>query len=383
MFTRLLAKPLTSTLILGPRATGKSTWIKSNFPDVTYYDLLDSSEFLRLSKQPELLYQETHELPTDSWVVIDEIQKVPALLNEVQRLIENLQLKFILSGSSARKLKHGHANLLAGRALMVQMFPLVSKEIDFKLDYPDYLTYGSLPLTIVGADPQSYLHTYVGTYLQEEIKAEALAKNYGAFARFLEIAARQNGQVTNVSSIARDAGVARQTVQGYFDILVDTLIGFWLPAWKLKTTNKQVASPKFYFFDTGVVRALQNRLPYPPLQEELGFLLETHCLNELRAFLSYHKLYYPLHFWSSPDKVEVDIIFETPEEYIAIEIKAAENWERKFNRGLIRLKNEITQKPVKCFGIYMGKRAARVGDVKVHPYLEFLKMLWGGDIVTL
>ena len=225
MFSRLLKPPNHSFLLLGPRGTGKSTWIREHFPDIPTYDLLNTAEALRLSKEPHLLFNELQGLKKESWAIIDEVQKVPALLDEVHRLMETKSIKFVLCGSSARKLKRGGANLLAGRARTVQLFPLVSPEINDDVKLPDYFLFGSLPLSITDHDPKSYLKSYAETYLQEEIKGEAATRNIGAFGRFLEVAARQNGQITNISNIARDAQVARQTVQGYFDILVDTLLG--------------------------------------------------------------------------------------------------------------------------------------------------------------
>lgn len=380
MFTRLFNKPKQSILLLGPRGTGKSTWIKQHYSDVPTYDLLSSSETLRLSKAPDILYRELSSVPKGSWVVIDEVQKVPALLDEVHRLIENHQLNFILSGSSARKLKRGGANLLAGRARMMQMFPLVSQEVGFNISTPAVLELGMLPLAYTSDDPKLYLKTYAETYLQEEIKGEALTRNLGQFARFLEVAARQNGQVTNISNIARDAQVARQTVQGFFDILEDTLIGHWLKPWKLKRATKQVAHPKFYFFDSGVTRALSERLPYPPLAEELGPLLETFILNELRAYLAYSSLHYPLYFWSSHDNVEVDLFCETSTGYVAVEIKSTARWDKKFNRGLRRLQEELGTK-VRCLGLYTGERSTLFDGIEIMPIIPFLKSLWSGELI--
>ena len=206
VITRLLNLPRQSILLLGPRGAGKSTWIRHHFKDAIIYDLLSTSEAIRLSREPSALYREIESAPADHWVVIDEVQKVPALLDEVHRLIENLGRRFLLSGSSARKLRRGGTNLLAGRALVTHMFPFVSAELGRLFSVDKMLAYGSLPMAVLAEDPVAYLTTYADVYLQEEIKAEALTRNIGNFARFLEIAARQNGQVTNVAGIARDAG---------------------------------------------------------------------------------------------------------------------------------------------------------------------------------
>ena len=381
MFTRLQKQPKKSILLLGPRGTGKSTRIQQNFPDMTRYDLLNTREALRLSRDPSLLFQEVAHLSSKQWVVIDEVQKVPDLLDEVHRLIEEKRLNFILCGSSARKLKKKGTNLLAGRARSTQFFPLVSKEIGIPLNIHERLRYGMLPVAVTEKDPKDYLRTYAEVYLQEEIKGEALTQNIGHFARFLEVAARQNGQVTNVSGIARDAQVARQTVQGYFNILVDTLIGYWLEPWKLKRATKQIAHPKFYFFDSGVVRALSLRLPYPPLQEEWGPLLETFLLHEIRAYLHYINKQYPLYFWSSPDGVEVDVFLETSKGYVAIECKSSSQWTSRFNLGLRRVSSEIGQGHIRCFGVYLGTRPAVFEKIQIFPIQAFLKQLWDGDII--
>lgn len=380
MLHRLLHKPKTSILLLGPRGTGKSTWIRQNYPSTPIYDLLNTTEVLRLARNPSLLFEEVSALKRGSWVVLDEIQKVPRLLDEVHRLIEEKGMRFVLSGSSARKLKKESANLLAGRARKIQFFPLVSQELAEPLQLDKAIHYGTLPTAYLGSDPQAYLRTYSETYLQEEVKNEALTRNIGSFARFLEVAARQNGQVTNVSNIARDAQVARQTVEGYFEILVDTLIGYWLNPWKLKRATKQIAHPKFYFFDSGVSRSLSGRLPYPPLPEEMGALMETYILHELRAYLEYSGLYYPIYFWSSHDQVEVDLFLETKKGYLAIEIKSSIRWDRSFNKGLNRIRDELGKK-VKCIGIYRGNRALQSNQIPILPAMDFLKALWNGDLI--
>ena len=382
MYARLLSSPTRAAFLFGPRGTGKTTWIRDRFPTAVTYDLLDTREALRLSKTPDALYRELVVLPAGSWAVIDEVQKVPELLNEVHRLIEANGLRFVLSGSSARKLRRRGVNLLAGRAITTTLFPLVSAELDFELDVERALSYGTLPMALVDDDPLDYLRTYAETYLVQEVQAEALTRSLGAFARFLEIAARQNAQATNATSIARDAGIDRRTVQSHFGILTDTLIGYWLPAWKLKSATKQVQQSKFYFFDGGVVRALSGRLPYPPTQEERGPLVETFILNEIRAFLSYSGRHYRPHYWRSYDGAEVDVLCETGAGFVAIEIKAAARWDRRFNRGLHRVRQHLDQHETTCYGVYLGQRTARWDDVRILPVLDFLKGLWNGEILA-
>jgi len=253
--------------------------------------------------------------------------------------------------------------------------------MSFQFNVAKALIHGTLPLAITGSDPQSYLMSYTETYLQEEIKAEALTRNIGNFSRFLEIAARQNGQVTNASSISRDAAVSRQTVQNYFELLADTLIGSWLHPLKLKRSTKQISHPKFYLFDCGVARGLSGRLPYPPTDEERGPLLETLILNELRAYIAYTKRHYQLHFWRSYESVEVDFFCETLSGFIAVEVKASRRWDKRFNRGLIRMRRELGRGRVTCYGVYLGDRRATWDEIQVLPVLDFLRELWGGEIV--
>ena len=383
VYPRLLPTPTHSILLFGPRGTGKSTWIRDRFPDTVTYDLLDTGEALRLSKDPHSLYRELATLSRGGWAVIDEVQKVPELLDEVHRLIETHGLRFVLSGSSARKLRRGGVNLLAGRAVTTSMFPLVSAELSFEIDPERALRFGMLPMAVTTEAPQDYLRTYADTYLVQEIQAEALTRNIGAFARFLEIAARQNSQVTNAASIARDAGINRRTVQNHFEILTDTLIGFWLPAWKLKSATKQVRQSKFYFFGAGVARALGGRLFYPPTTEEMGPLAETFVLSELRAWLGYSRTGYRLYFWRSYDGVEVGVLCETVEGFVAIEIKALSRWEKRFNRGLHRVGDDLGKERTRCYGVYLGERAALWDDVHVLPLIDFLKRLWAGEIIRV
>ena len=380
MYSRLLKKPTASILLLGPRGTGKSTWIRQHFADAIRYDLLNTGEALRLEREPSLLFHELRTLPAGSWVVLDEVQKVPALLNEVQRLMEDCGLLFILCGSSARKLKRSGTNLLAGRAIDTRMFPLASAEVGPGFDMARAIANGMMPLAVTGGDPTGFLTTYAHTYLNEEIRAEAVTRNVASFSRFLEIAARQNGQVTNLSNISREAAVPRATVQNYFDIMVDTMLGYWLEPWKLKRATKQVGHPKFYLFDGGVARALSGRLPYPPSQEEAGPLLETLVLHEVRAFLGYSGLRYGLHFWRNYDGAEVDLLCETTDGFVAVEIKAAKRWEKRFSGGLRRLREELAPRRVNTFGVYLGEHPALLDDVLVLPAVEFLQRLWRGEI---
>ena len=381
MISRVLEVPQASFFLLGPRGTGKSTWMAEHFRGAKTYDLLDQSEFLRLERDPHQLGRELELLERGSWVVIDEVQKVPALLDEVHRLIEKRGLRFVLCGSSARKLKRSGANLLGGRASVLRMPPLLSVELSAAFDAERAMLLGTLPKAVLGDDAKRFLLAYAALYLQEEIRAEALTRNVGAFSRFLEVAARQNGQVTNVSNIARDAGVGRTTVQNYFGILEDTLLGHWLQPWKLKPGNKQVAHPKFYLFDSGVARALSGRLPYVPTAEECGPLLETLVGNEIRAYLERYHPGRKMNFWRTHDDVEVDFVVETDWGFVAVEVKAAAEWRNRDGLGLRRLKEELAPREVRTFGVFRGPAAAQFGETEVLPAAEFLSRLWTGRVM--
>jgi uncharacterized protein len=379
MFRRALSSPESSTLLLGPRGTGKSTWIAQRFRAAPRYDLLDTTLALQLAREPGLIARELASLSPGAWAVVDEVQRVPALLDEVHRLIEGRGIRFLLSGSSARKLRRGGSNLLAGRALRADLFPLTSHEVG-GAPAIDRVPYGMLPRAFTQARPRPFLEAYCETYLREEIQAEALTRNIGAFARFLDVAARQSGMVTNVANIARDAQVARQTVQGFFEILVDTLLGYWLPAWRPRRATKVVAHPKFYLFDAGVARALGGRIAYPPTAEELGVLFETYILHELRAWLSYSGRGYPLHYFRTHDDVEVDVLLEDARGYVAIEIKSTTTWRKEFGKGLARVASELPG--ARRIGVFAGPRAQRDGEVEVLPYPRFLERLWAGDCIA-
>ena len=381
MYDRFLEKPQTSIFLLGPRGTGKSTWLRRVFGDALTYDLSDNAEHLRFTRNPSLLYEEVSRQPAGSWIVIDEVQRVPKLLNEVHRLIEEFDQKFVLSCSSTRKIRRTGVNLLAGRARTRNMFPLTSGELGSDFDLDRVLRYGCLPLAMTGDSPKDYVNSYVQTYLTHEIQAEAQLRNLAGFSRFLEVSARQNAQVTNISNVARDASAHRTTVNGYFQVLVDTLMGNWLPAWKLKRSNKQVKQSKFYFFDCGVVRALTGRAAFEPSPEELGVLLETLVFNELRAYLAYRGLDYPMSYFRNYYGTEVDFLIETPAGYMAIEVKSATRWNRKFNSGFRSVKEALDPIGVKSIGVFNGPRPALVQGIELYPVGVFLEELWSDRLI--
>lgn len=382
-FRRALKPPSKSFFLLGPRATGKSTWLKSNFPDCLRLDLLRNDVYFTLSSAANAFRERV--LATnakDTWIIVDEIQRLPDLLNDVHSLIEDYGYKFALSGSSARKLKRGKANLLAGRALVKHMFPLIAKEYGDAITLEEALAYGTLPSIV--AEPETrieQLEAYAGTYLQEEIREEALTRNVQAFSRFLEVAALMNGQVTNLSNLARDAGIPRATVSTYFEVLIDTLLGNWLPAWKPRAKIKEVSHPKFYFFDCGVIRSIQKLLRDKISESERGILFESLVMHELNAHISYSGIGGDLFYWRTPDGNEIDFIWKRASKIIALEVKSSTRWKDDYNTGFKSLLSSKI-KTTACYGIYTGHEILKKEFGLVLPWQEFLKRLYAGEIIS-
>jgi predicted AAA+ superfamily ATPase len=378
IFKRLLTVPNSTFFLLGPRGTGKSTWLVQELTDAHRIDLLRSSEFLRLQKDPSLLRSEVLALPAGSWVIIDEIQKLPVLLDEVHALIFDTAhgYKFALSGSSARKLKKEHANLLAGRALSKKFFPLSVLELKDQFDLTRALSFGQLPpIWTSGSnkDRIDYLDAYVETYLKEEIQQEALVRALSSFHRFLGVAALCNAQILNMSNVARDVGVARSTVQGYFEIILDTLVGWMLPPFRPRAKVKELAHPKFYFFDCGVVRALRNETRFELPASVVGHLFETFFINEVKALNSYFSLGAELFYWQAEHGTEVDLVVGVGTHRIGFEVKNITTWHRSYNKGLISLKEAGVIK--KGFGIYVGEKKLLMDTIEVLPYKYALSNL--------
>jgi len=323
MYARIVSYPKDRSFFLfGPRSTGKTTWVQNEFPSALLIDLLKASNFTRLTAQPDRLERMIPEGFSD-WIIIDEIQKIPALLDEVHRLIESRKLKFILTGSSPRKLRRGGVNLLGGRALTLRMYPLTAAELKSDFDLKRALEHGLIPLAYTAEDPQDFLQSYIQVYLQEEIAQEGLIRNIGSFTRFLETASFSQGSILNVSTVARDCAVARKTVEGYFDILNDLQIAYRLPLFQKRAKRKTHAHPKFYFFDAGLFRALR---PLGPLEEEggtIGPALETLVLQELIALTSYLRKRYQIQYWRSANNMEVDFIIYGEKTFFAVEATKA------------------------------------------------------------
>ncbi|NIQ17261.1 MAG: AAA family ATPase, partial [Candidatus Aenigmarchaeota archaeon] len=355
--------------LLGPRQTGKTSLIKHTLKGIKVYDLLDTSLFLDLSQSPSRLAEEL--APQDRIVVIDEIQRLPVLLNEVHRLIEKKGIHFLLTGSSARKLRSKGVNLLGGRARMMYLHPLTFRELGRNFDLNRAVQNGLLPSIYFSDDPRADLQAYAGMYLQQEIIAEGVTRNIPAFSRFLKVAALCNGTIVNFTNVANDAQVPRTTVYEYFEILKDSLILHELPAWRRSVKRKPLASSKYYFFDIGVVSQLQGR-EFRPGTPEYGEAFETYIMHELRSYIDYGSDE-PLNYWRSTSSIEVDFILG---DHTAIEVKAKENVSVQDLKSLRALAEEKKLKHYLC--VSLSPRTRNFDGMVVLPYRRFLEQLWTG-----
>lgn len=366
-----------SLFLWGPRQTGKSTLLMNRFPNVPYYDLLKSDVFSKYRMQPSLFRDECMMLDEDEVVIIDEVQKVPALLDEVQWLIVNKGLHFILCGSSARKLKRTGANMLGGRAIRKVMCPFVSAEIpDFDLDQA--VNYGMIPRHYLSANPQKRLRSYIGEYLQQEIIAEALVRNLDSFTRFMEVAALSDGEMVNFSKIASECGVSSKTIKEYFTILEETLVGFFVPAYTKVVKRRVQVAPKFYYFDVGIVNHLLRRNPLRRGTVEYGRAFEHFIIQEITAFLDYTESDKKLSFWHTQNNAyEVDAVIGDAE--YAIEIKSSTQVNSSHLKGLKAFSEE--HPGCKLLVVSLDEKPRLLNGVEIWPAVQFLEKLWNHKIV--
>ena len=366
-----------SVFLWGARQTGKSTLLKSIYPEAHYYDLLLPDVYSRLQRRPELLIQELEHLDHSEFVIIDEVQMLPNLLNAVHWLIVNRDIRFLLCGSSARKLKRLGANMLGGRAVRRQLFPLVSREIpDF--DVVKAVNNGMLPRHYLIKDPWNRLEGYIGNYLQQEIEAEALSRNLSTFSRFLEVAALTDGEMVNYNSIATDCGASANTIKAYFDILQETMIGYMIPAFRNVQKRRLIKAPKFYFFDIGIVNYLCNRRKLEPGSTDFGHGFEHLIVQELMAYLSYTHSRKSLSYWRTTSGYEVDIIYGDAE--VAIEVKSSTEVQSRHLKGLKAFSEE--HPAARTIIVSLDTAYRKMGQVEVWPVTQFLNALWNGDILN-
>jgi predicted AAA+ superfamily ATPase len=385
MYKRIISLELSSQetcFLWGPRQTGKSSLLKQLFPGAKYYDLLLSGEYQRLLRNPGILREEC--LGDDALraagappVIIDEVQKIPALLDEVHWLIENAGLRFVLCGSSARKVKRGQANLLGGRAVRYELHPLVFPEIEgFSL--ADALSRGLLPKHYQSPHSRRLMESYVGDYLREEIAAEALTRNIPAFGRFLEVAALTNGEPVNYANIASECGVSAPSVKEYFQILEDTLIGKMLPAYRKRAKRRVIAAPKFYFFDLGIVAQLTRRGKVLPGSELFGKAFEHFIWMEISAHSGYSEKNYPITYWRTSSGIEVDFVLGDHE--VAVEVKSSRMVTDRHLNGLRAFREDYQAR--RLIAVSLDPRPRKTSDgIDILPWEEFLKRLWGNKIV--
>lgn len=382
MFKRTLNSeiPKESFLLFGPRQVGKST-ILQEIPAILRVDLLDIEEQLAYSKTPNLLRSRVETLPEEGTIIIDEIQRVPPLLDVVHSLMESRpKLRFIMSGSSARKLRHGASNLLGGRALYRTLHPLTVSEMGETFDLENVLTFGSLPKiwtsVIEKNEPLALdlLRAYVTTYIKEEIKSEALVRNLSSFQNFLDVAVAQFSEQVNFNGISRDCQVAYTTVREFYSILEDTLIGYFVQPYVKSVRKRMSHQPKFYFFDNGVTRALLGTLRDKPSPLEKGRLFEQWCIQEVSRINQYGQKDWKLYFWRTSSGAEVDLLIERGTKLLAaIEIKAKSSVVNADLSGLKAFKD--TKKDVPCFVVANVGMAQKLGDVTVFPPKEMFEFL--------
>ena len=365
-----------SVFLFGARQTGKSTLLQRRFPNAMYIDLLKSEIYERYRRAPQLLRTDVGLLPKDRVIIIDEVQKIPALLDEVHWLMVNEERRFVLSGSSARKLKRGGANMLGGRAVSMRLFPLVSAEIpDF--DLVKACNHGLLPRHYEIKEPNRRLKSYVGDYLREEISAEALVRNLAVFSRFLEIAAFCDGEMLNYNNIASDCGVSAPTIKEYFSILEETYIGYTIPPFTKTKKRTALQTRKFYLFDVGIANYLQKRTFMQPESTDFGKAFEHLIFQEVIAYLSYSEKDKELYYWRTTRGYEVDMILGEGE--VAIEIKSAREIVSRHTKGLKAFKEDFPE--ARLIIVSLEDQPRLVNEVEVYPAMQFLKMLWNGEII--
>jgi predicted AAA+ superfamily ATPase len=385
---RLLKLPDRSFFLFGPRGVGKTTWLRSALSEAVYFDLLDSSLFLELSQNPASLGPMVGDRPEKTWVVIDEIQKIPALLDEVHRLIESREWRFALCGSSARKLRRGGVNLLGGRAVTRHLEAFSFKELGQAFDVKFSLQWGVLPYVQLDRENAAdILNAYVHTYIKEEIKEEGIVRSLPPFLRFLNIAGQLNGQLINRYNIAREAAVPRSTVDVYFSILEDTLLGHFLPAYRPNLKVREQTHPKYYWFDPGVARAAAGLVFDPVDRLWMGIALENLIYHELRVYNLTQNRNRPWFFFSNGAGSEIDFVIETRKRrqaavahIVCLEVKLAEKWNRRWERPMRSLHAHKNIHVDKMVGIYTGNRAYHFDGVDVLPLADFIERLHDGHI---
>jgi predicted AAA+ superfamily ATPase len=371
---RFFVPPEGHFFLLGPRGTGKSTFLRQRYPEALWIDLLRPDIFTQYSARPEYLEQMVRANPNVADVIIDEIQLIPELLNAVHRLIElRLGPRYILTGSSARKLKRSGVNLLAGRAVMCTLHPFMLSELDESPHLDEVLKTGLLPIVTASPDPIGTLRTYVSLYIQQEVFQRALIRKTGDFSRFLEIMSFSHGELLNVSNVARAASVPRNTVNSYLQILEDILLAFQLDVFKRRAGRKLISHPKFYFFDSGVFSTIRPSGYLDKPEEIGGAALEGFVIQHFRAWIAYRNSESKLYYWRSRGGVEVDIVIYGPDEFYGIEIKNSVRIRPQDLRGLKEFKIDYPES--RCILLYRGEDKHERDGIRMIPVESFLRNL--------
>lgn len=382
MFRRVLplpARPAETFFLWGPRQTGKSTLLRALYPDAVWIDLLKTDEQVRYASRPALLREELEAGPAGRLVVIDEVQKAPGLLDEVHWLIENRRRVFALSGSSARKVRRSHANLLGGRAVRYEMFGLTSDEVGKGFDLVRALNHGFLPRHYLASAPERLLRSYVNDYLKEEVLAEGLSRNLPAFTTFLAAAALSDGELVNYATIARECGVSAPAVKGWFEVLVDTLLGDFLPAYTKRPKRRVIGAPKFYFADVGVVNHLAKRGRMEPGSALFGKAFESWVRHELRAYSHYRERFLELSYWRLASGIEVDFVVD--DMAAAVEAKATSRVRSDDLNGLTQLAVDHPNVKRRFVVSLEAKPRVAEGGIVVLPWRTFVERLWGDELL--
>jgi predicted AAA+ superfamily ATPase len=386
---RTLPAPARSFFLFGPRGVGKSTWLREHYAAATSFDLLRSELFLGLSRRPEELEARVGDRPRGHWVCIDEVQKLPGLLDEVHRLMEARGWRFALTGSSARRLRRGGTNLLGGRAVTLEMGPLTAAELGDDFDLDRVLEWGALPQILrEPGDAPALLDAYVHTYLREEVRQEGLIRRVEPFTRFLEVAGILGGQILNLQNVAAEAHVPRASVDVYFGILEDTLLGRRLRPYQPGARVREVGHPKFYWFDCGVARAAAGLTREPVDRAWKDFAFETWLLGELSVYNHTSGKARPLHYWRTGAGVEVDFVVETrrktmsrpTSEVVCIEAKVSSRWDRRWEEGARALATSGAVRVARMFGVYAGDARLTYDGFVVLPVRDFVAALGAGEI---
>lgn len=365
-----------SFFLWGARQTGKSTLLKILYPDSLWFDLLLSDVFERLQRNPATFMETILAANPNKPVIVDEIQRLPTLLNEVHWLMTNKNIRFVLCGSSARKILRSNTNLLGGRALRFELYPLIYKEID-DFDLNRALNNGLLPRHYLSPNPGRLISAYIGSYLRDEIQTEARIRNIASFSRFLEVAAFSNGEIVNYSNIAADCGVSAPTIKEYFQILEDTLTGRLLPSYQKRSKRRVIRAPKFYYFDIGIANYLLKRKSIETGSETFGRAFEHFIYHEIFTHSSYSGLHYPIRYWRTASQIEIDFVLGDHE--VGLEVKATNHAHHRHLRNLKHFEEEYAVK--KLILVSNDPQPRRIGNIMVLPWSVFLDKLWSGEII--